>query len=243
MIGRQIFVKMFEARLIQGSLLKRVLETVKDLLNFATFDCNDKGIQLQAMDNSHVSLMSVNMRADGFDVFLCNKFIRMGVDLAEMSKILKYATNKDIITMKVEDESETITFTFESPNKRKVTPIRTMKMNMKSTNFEQEPLGIPDINYSAVIKMPSDELQRVVRELSEFGNSLVINCAKEGEVKFAAAGDNGTGNIRLRSDGREEEAVTIKVQEPVIMTFACNYLNMFTKASRFGKPGLPPHVS
>ena len=33
----------------------------------------------------------------------------------------------------------------------------------------QEHLGIPETDYSAVIKMPSGEFQRVVRDLSQFG--------------------------------------------------------------------------
>ena len=60
---------MFEARLVQGNLFKKLLESVKELLNEATWDCSDTGIQLQAMDNSHVSLVSVSLRADGFDKF------------------------------------------------------------------------------------------------------------------------------------------------------------------------------
>ena len=39
--------RMFEARLVQGNLLKKVLESLKDLLNEATWDCSDTGIQLQ----------------------------------------------------------------------------------------------------------------------------------------------------------------------------------------------------
>merc|ERR1712106_1070048 len=67
---------------------------------------------------------------------------------------------------------------------------------MKLMNLDQEHLGIPETDYSAVIKMPAGEFQRVVRDLSQFG-----------------------------------EAVTIEMQEPVTLTFACRYLNMFTKAS------------
>ena len=69
---------MFEARLVQGNLLKQVLESLKDLLNEATWDCADTGIQLQAMDNSHVSLVSVLLRADGFDKFRCDRQLSMG---------------------------------------------------------------------------------------------------------------------------------------------------------------------
>ena len=87
------------------------------------------------------------------------------------------------------------------------------------------------------------------RDLSQFGESVVISCTKEG-VKFSAAGDIGTGNIKLAQTAnvdKEEEAVTIEMQEPVTLTFACRlfieivwkefnltfnrYLNMFTKAS------------
>ena len=62
---------------------------------------------------------------------------------------------------------------------------------------------------------------------------MVICCTKEG-VKFSAAGDIGTGNIKLAQTSnvdKEEEAVIIEMQEPVTLTFACRYLNMFTKAS------------
>ena len=79
----------FEARMIQGNILKKILEALKELLNEATWDCSDSGIQLQAMDNSHVSLVSVLLRHDGFDKFRCDRQLSMGMNLDSMSKILK----------------------------------------------------------------------------------------------------------------------------------------------------------
>jgi len=220
--------KMFEARLVQGNLLKKVLESLKDLLKEATWDCSDSGIQLQAMDNSHVSLVSVNLRADGFDKFRCDRQLSMGMSLESMAKILRCAANDDIITVKAQDQADTVNFMFESPNQEKVSDYE-----MKLMNLDQEHLGIPETDYAAVIKMPAGEFQRVVRDLSQFGESVVISCTKEG-VKFSAAGDIGVGNIKLAQTAnvdKEEEAVTIEMQEPVTLTFACRYLNMFTKAS------------
>ena len=40
--------------------------------------------------------------------------------------------------------------------------------------------------------MPSAEFQRICRDLSQIGESVVICCTKEG-VKFSASGDEGTG--------------------------------------------------
>nr|ACA09718.1 proliferating cell nuclear antigen [Penaeus japonicus] len=226
---------MFEARLVQGSLLKKVLEAIKDLLNEASWDCADSGIQLQAMDNSHVSLVSLNLRAEGFDKYRCDRNLIMGMNLTSMSKILKCAANDDIITMKAQDNADTVTFMFESPNQEKVSDYE-----MKLMNLDQEHLGIPETDYACVIKLPSGEFARICRDLSQFGESIVIACTKEG-VKFSAAGDIGTANIKLAqtsSVDKEEEAVVIEMQEPVTFTFACRYLNMFTKATP-----LSPQVS
>lgn len=60
---------MFEGRLLQGSLLKKILEAVKDLVSDANFNCNEGGIKLQAMDGSHVALISMELKCDGFDHF------------------------------------------------------------------------------------------------------------------------------------------------------------------------------
>merc|ERR1712168_530580 len=174
---------MFEARLVQGSLLKKVLDSIKDLLNEASWDCADSGIQLQAMDNSHVSLVSLNLKAEGFDKYRCDRNLIMGMNLTSMSKIMKCAGNDDIITMKAQDNADTVTFVFESPNQEKVSDYE-----MKLMNLDQEHLGIPETDYSAVIKMPSGEFQRVVRDLSQFGESVVISCTKEG-VKFSMSPD------------------------------------------------------
>ena len=69
---------MFESRLTQGSLMKKVVDAVKDLVTDANFDCSSAGFQLQAMDNSHVSLVSMQLRADGFDHYRCDRNMSMG---------------------------------------------------------------------------------------------------------------------------------------------------------------------
>ena len=53
---------------------------------------------------------------------------------------------------------------------------------------------LQETDYSCVIKMPSAEFQRICRDLSQIGESVVICCTKEG-VKFSASGDLGTGII------------------------------------------------
>lgn len=223
-----VFGIMFEARLVQGALLKKVLEAVKDLINEATWDCSATGISLQAMDNSHVSLVSLNLRSDGFDKFRCDRNLSMGMNLASVSKILRCAANDDIITIKAQDDADSVNFVFEAPNQEKVSDYE-----MKLMNIDAEHLGIPETDYSVVVKMPSGEFQRICRDLSQIGDSVQITCTKDG-VRFSVSGDLGTGNVKLSQTAnvdKEEEAVIIEMQEAVSLTFALRYLNSFTKAT------------
>lgn len=63
---------------------------------------------------------------------------------------------------------------------------------------------------------------------------FVTYCYIPTGVKFSASGDIGSANIKLAqtaSIDKEEEAVVIEMEEPVTLTFACQYLNYFTKAT------------
>lgn len=219
---------MLEAKFKQGNLLKKVVESVRDLLSEATWDCSQEGIMLQAMDNSHVSLVSVNLKADGFDTFTCPRDISMGVSIGSMSKILNCSANDDVITLKAEDNADNVTFLFENCKQDKVSTYE-----MKLMNLEVEHLGIPDTDFDAVVKMPSSELQKVIRNLSQFGDTVIISCSKEG-IKFTVAGDIANCSVKLAQTAKSDdksEAIIIEAKEPVSLTFALKYLSLFTKAS------------
>jgi proliferating cell nuclear antigen PCNA len=105
--------RMFEARLLQASILKKILESIKDLEQ-ANFDCTTMGISLQAMDPNHVSLISLLLRSDGFDEYRCDRNLTLGININSMAKILKCAGNDDNVTIKADDKGDVVTFMFEN---------------------------------------------------------------------------------------------------------------------------------
>eukprot|EP00262_Sarcandra_glabra_P007821 TRINITY_DN20823_c0_g1_i1.p1 TRINITY_DN20823_c0_g1~~TRINITY_DN20823_c0_g1_i1.p1 ORF type:complete len:168 (+),score=22.15 TRINITY_DN20823_c0_g1_i1:194-697(+) len=157
---------MLELRLVQGSLLKKVLEAIKDLVTDANFDCSSSGFSLQAMDSSHVALVALLLRSEGFEHFRCDRNLSMGMNLNHMSKMLKCAGNDDIITIKADDDGDTITFMFESPNQDKIADFEMKLMDIKS-----EHLGIPEAEYQAIVRMPSQEFSRICKDLSSIGDT------------------------------------------------------------------------
>lgn len=219
---------MFEARLKQGSILKKLLESIKDLVTEANFDCSSAGMSLQAMDSSHVSLVALFLRKEGFELYRADRNISLGINLQNMAKILKCSGTDDVITLKAEDNGDQVEFMFESPKQT-----RNSHFQLKLMDIDSEHLGIPDTEYKCIVKMPSAEFKRICSEITVIGDTVKISASKDG-VKFSVAGDMGTGSITCKQNAAvddEKDAVQIKLEEEVSLTFALRYLNSFAKAT------------
>ena len=219
---------MFEARLLHGSLWKKIIESIKDVVEDANWECSGSGISLQGMDSSHVALVSLYLKSDGFDPYRCDRNISLGLSSSNLSKILKCSSNDDSVTIRASETSDNVSFVFENSNSEKVS-----QFDLKLMNIDSEHLGIPDMEYDCVVTLAATEFQRICRDLSLLGESVQIACTKEG-VQFSSSGSIGTGKISLRSNttgDNIDENVKIELHEAVILTFALRYLNFFTKAT------------
>ncbi|KAF8456326.1 proliferating cell nuclear antigen, N-terminal domain-containing protein [Terfezia claveryi] len=219
---------MLEARIEQASVLKRVIEAIKDLVPDCNFDCNDTGIALQAMDNSHVALVAMLLRADGFSPYRCDRNIALGINLNSLTKVLRCAQNEDMITLKADDAPDSLNLVFENTENDRIS-----EYDIKLMDIDQEHLGIPETEYSASITLPTAEFQRICRDLSQLSESVSIEATKEG-VKFACSGDIGNGSVTLRTHqnvDKPELSTKVDLTEPVNLTFSLKYLVNFCKAS------------
>lgn len=105
---------MFTATLENGSILKRIVEAIKDIVNNVNLEVSSKGLTLQAMDPTHVALVGLTLNEDGFKEYRADKNFSLGVKLGSLNKLLKCAGNDDLITMSCEDEPTQLTLKFES---------------------------------------------------------------------------------------------------------------------------------
>nr|XP_031857659.1 proliferating cell nuclear antigen (pcna) [Kwoniella shandongensis]KAA5524731.1 proliferating cell nuclear antigen (pcna) [Kwoniella shandongensis] len=183
---------MLEARVKQASVLKKLLDAIKELVTDGNLDCTDEGIALQAMDNSHVALVSLKLVAEQFESYRCDRNMPLGVNLGSLTKILKCAKDNDVVTFKAPDDADSLGMVFESPKEDRVG-----EYEMKLMDIDQEHLGIPDTQYDATITMSSAEFQRICRDLAALGESVKIEASKEG-VRFSSEGEVGNGSVLLK---------------------------------------------
>ncbi|KAL3102793.1 hypothetical protein niasHT_021460 [Heterodera trifolii] len=111
---------MFEAKFTNAALLKKIVEAIKELVSEAPFDCTENSMCLQAMDGSHVALISLKLDIGLFEVFRCDRTIALGLSMGELSKVLKCSKSEDTLMIRFEDsEQDMVTFTFEDTKGRK----------------------------------------------------------------------------------------------------------------------------
>lgn len=154
------------------------------------------------------------------------------VNLTSLGKILKCASNDDIITISAQDNPDVVQLSFESTNGEVQSDYE-----MKLMNLDQEHLQIPETEYACEVSMPSNNFARICRDMSQFGDSIVISCTKQG-IKFSASGDIGSANVKLAQTSnvdKADDAVVIEMQEPVSYTFSSRYLTSFSKASQLSQ--------
>jgi len=103
---------MFEAKLAEGHILKKIIEAIKDLVTDVNIDVTPSGLSLQAMDTSHVALVSLNLSSEGFEEFRCDNNVVLGINILNLSKVLKLADATDSITLQADQDASTLKIIF-----------------------------------------------------------------------------------------------------------------------------------
>lgn len=124
----------------RSDVMKKILESIKELVTEINFDISIDGISLKVkdlnyfifnffayvifyflkgMDNSQVSFVSLFLRSTGFLSYRCDHNMIIGVDLQAMVKIFNCAANDDIVLMTIEDNSDAFKFRFENQSTKR----------------------------------------------------------------------------------------------------------------------------
>jgi proliferating cell nuclear antigen len=223
---------MFKATLKNAAIFKKVVDAVKDIVTDANFLCTGEGIQMQAMDSGHCALVTLTLLADGFLKYSCNKTMQLGIGMAGLARALGCVDGGDKLTIQANSDGDTIRLLAESNGGG-----RTAEFELRRLDIETDILQIPDVEYSASIKMPATELARLIKDIGTIGEDCRIKiCGGGGRVIFSVDGDIGRASFGVAEDktsAMEDEQKIIECGEgDVGGMFAVRYLLTFTKATK-----------
>ncbi|GBE60746.1 Proliferating cell nuclear antigen [Babesia ovata] len=222
---------MFECRL-DGMFFRRLFEALREICNDISIDCSDEGITMQAMDNSHISLIHLCLAPDFFQLYRCDTPCTLGLNISFMLKILAVVREKSTIYLARGDDTDDPVLSV-----RIVDPAgagayedvenEALEAQVKLIDVEREHLDIPNCEYTCQCVMNSKRFQEFAKYLHSIGDTVAISMNKE-VMKMEAEGDgikaskcfhNGVGEVRVTSS------------EPLSQMFATRYLVLFSKAT------------
>ena len=201
---------------------KKVMEAMKELVSEANFDFSEAGMHVQAMDSSHVSLVSLQWDTSYFDHFRCDRPCTVGIHLSNLCKVLKCCDGEDVLTLSHREGEDVLSLLFESPHGDRVSDFE-----LKLLQLHSDQLGVPDVEWKCEATLPSSELQRICKDFAALGDTLSLSMGKEG-VAFSLSGQTGKANVCFRHSD------SVRVQhgdEEVIHQFSLKYLSSFTKTT------------
>jgi proliferating cell nuclear antigen len=215
-----------EGHLESPLVFRKILDALRELVEEANIDCNESGLSLQAMDASHVALVSMHLNSNhGFDQFSCSSNLTLGVNLASIQKILKCGESNDALTLRTNPENSELKFQFENPG-------RSFEFSMALMDIDSEHLAIPESEPDATVTLAAADFQKICKDLTQFGETVKITIAKK-TVSFSVNGSTGSGTITLATfdSTKDERHVEISCNEKVELSFALRYLAFFAKAA------------
>ena len=112
------------------------------------------------MDTSHVALVSLNLSMEGFESYRCDQNVVLGINIANLAKVLKLSDPSDSITLQAEQDPSTLKLIFENAKTQ-----RSTEFSLNLISLDVEHLSIPETEYSSLVTINSGEFAKICKEL------------------------------------------------------------------------------
>lgn len=195
---------------VSAKALRSLFEVLSDFVQAVAIDADSDGLRIQAMDSSHVCLVSVNMYAKDagfFDAFECGEAKTLGVNVTNFLRALKCAAPDDRVRIRADIETGVMAMAFDGDG------ARSADIELKLMDIDEERLAVPEWEGAVRFDVESAAFARVIRDLSSLGDTARLSIAVHDDgtsfLTLACEGDVGRASVRLKgkcddSDGPQE---------------------------------------
>jgi len=214
----------FEIKTIQSSIIKTLIEALKEILNDTVIEINNECIKIVTMDNSHIILVHLKLFAEKFEYYTCKKPISIGINMLNLYKIIKTVNNNDVLTL----------FVYENNLNQLGIKIENIEKNTKTTYFlnlldlNNDQFEIPEVEFNSVITLPSNDFQKLMRDMNNIADFVEI---KNVDNKFILTCQGDFCSQETVLSDNELVIISGNNKEIIQGNFNLKYLVLFTKCT------------
>lgn len=211
---------MLEVKLNRAKLWKGVTEAVAALIDETYLVATPEGIELTAMDESHICLLSLTLPKAWWDGYECIETARVGLNLEDLVKIVKRANAGDAIVLKYDGNEK-----FQVQVKGRGT--RTFSLRLVEIDEEKIPPTTDlDVDFGAKIALACGILDEAVKDAEIYQDTIEIAAKEDNRLTFTAEGEVGDMLYELDHTALESIEVTSPCGGVFSLAFLKNVLKM-----------------
>jgi proliferating cell nuclear antigen len=216
---------LFEIKTVQSSAFRTLIEALKEILTEANIEFDSNGIKIVTVDETHTNLVYLSLQSDKFEHFYCPVKYVLGVNMIYLFKLIKTLENNDNLTLYLPAKD---------PNKLGIMMQNAEKQTTKNfflklfdTNVED--IQIPSLSFTSIIHMPSQDFQKICRDMNSLGEKVEIT-SSGGDLIFRCLGDYAEQETIIRES---QGAMRVQKQQGSIVQgiFQLKNLFLFTKCT------------
>ncbi len=228
----------FLLKTVQSSAIRILIEALKEILTEANIIIDSTGLKIMTMDPSHTVLVHMKLESCKFEKFISNSDTKIGISMICFFKLLKTMNNNDTLTLFVEkDDPNRLGIKIENGDKNSITNYKLNLMDLNEDNIE-----IPPAEFESVLSMPSNELQKICRdmhniadnlEIKSVGNQLFFSCRGDFAEQQTVIGETTSGMTYIQNENPEQIIQGVFALKYLVLftkcTNLCNSINLFLK--------------
>jgi proliferating cell nuclear antigen len=201
-------------------LWKNLIGAIATLVDEASFDADEEGIKLRAMDPSHVAMVDFEWPKTIFEEYVCDEPTKLCINISEMLKLLRRVGGDESINIELEEKTARLKMTL----KNKYT--RVFRMATLEASTEEVPT--PKISFNSTVKITTTCMKNAVDDASTVSDHIQFETSDDTFV-IKASGDLGSVTIDVGTES--EEILGFEVKEASKAMFSLSYLSEMIKAA------------
>ena len=168
---------MFKAR-IKADSIKEFIGTVGALVDEAKMNVSEDGIQVKAVDPSHVAMIEANLVKSAFDSYEAAP-VEMGIDIDKFKTVLSVAGKEDMVDMEKDDSLNRLVVNIGN---------LTRAMPLLDTSGMPDP-KVPSLDLPASISVSVNEISQGLKASKSVSDHIALSTTKD-SFRLVCEGDN-----------------------------------------------------
>ena len=168
---------MFKAR-IKADSIKEFIGTVGSLVDEAKLNVTEDGIQVKAVDPSHVAMIEANLVKSAFDSYEAAP-VEMGIDVDKFKTVLAVAGKDDMVDLEKDDSLNRLVVNIGN---------LTRAMPLLDTSGMPDP-KVPSLDLPASISVSVNEISQGLKASKSVSDHIALSTTKD-SFRLVCEGDN-----------------------------------------------------